>query len=249
MYGQPHFNNRGFKCVLFLAVFAVCWYLGRIFKFDVAYFQGLLAEYPLMLSGIVFILLYVGATTFIWFGPKDVLRIAAAIFFGPYVSTLLVWVGEMGNAAVMFHVSRSLGQEYVQRKLGVGPNQLNKMKDDSSFLGVIAWRINLLAPFRLMDLAYGLTRISFRKYFGAIVLVSVARIFLQQFILSSIGEVLFEEPFTVVQLMLEYFLEHPNVVLYGTAYILVMIAVSIWAVILRSARRNKGAACHKSGSS
>ena len=47
----------------------------------------------------------------------------------------------------MFHLSRTLGREYVQQKFHVKSDDLDKMKDDLTTLGVIAWRINLLAPF------------------------------------------------------------------------------------------------------
>ena len=108
MHGKALFNNKVLKFVLFLVIFAVCWYLGRLFKIDVAHYQGLLSKYPLALSGFIFVLLYVGTTTLLWFGPKDVLRIASAIFFGATVSTLFVWIGEMLNALIMFHLSRIL---------------------------------------------------------------------------------------------------------------------------------------------
>ncbi|MCK5083014.1 MAG: hypothetical protein KAR31_08935, partial [Candidatus Omnitrophica bacterium] len=69
-------NSRGLKFILFLIILTVCWYLGRVFDVDVAYYQGILARYPLALSGLIFVVLYVVTTTFIWFGPKDVLRIS-----------------------------------------------------------------------------------------------------------------------------------------------------------------------------
>ena len=144
-------NNRALKFIVLLIILSACWFLGRVFQVDVSYYQDFLSRYPLALSGLIFVLLYVGTTTFIWFGPKDVLRIASAILFGAYVSTVFVWIGEMINAAIMFYLSRTLGREYVQQRLGVKSEELDKMKDDSSFLGGSAWRINPLVPFRLMD--------------------------------------------------------------------------------------------------
>ncbi|MCK4882926.1 MAG: TVP38/TMEM64 family protein, partial [Candidatus Omnitrophica bacterium] len=205
MVERPQANNKVLKFILFLIVLAVCWYLGRVFDVDVAYYQGILARYPLALSGLIFVVLYVVTTTFIWFGPKDVLRISSAILFGAYVSTVFVWVGEMINSAIMFYLSRVLGREYVQQRFRVKAGELDKMKDDSSFLGVAAWRINPLIPFRLMDLGYGLTRISFKKYFCAIVIISFFRILWLQFILAGIGTSLFQD----ISAMLDYFLANP----------------------------------------
>jgi uncharacterized membrane protein YdjX (TVP38/TMEM64 family) len=125
-------NRKFLKFLLFLSIFLVCWYLGRVFQFDVAYYQAILSRYPLALSGLIFVVLYVATTTFMWFGPKDVLRISSAILFGAYISTVFVWVGEMVNAVIMFHLSRVLGRDYVQQRLGVKPEKLDKMKEDAS---------------------------------------------------------------------------------------------------------------------
>ncbi|MCK5081624.1 MAG: TVP38/TMEM64 family protein, partial [Candidatus Omnitrophica bacterium] len=166
---------------------------------------------------------------------KDVLRISSAILFGVYVSTVFVWVGEMINSAIMFYLSRVLGREYVQQRLRIKAGELDKMKGDSSFLGVTAWRINPLIPFRLMDLGYGLTRISFKKYFCAIVVVSFFRILWLQFILAGIGTSLFGD----VSAMLDYFLANPVVVRYSGIYFLVVIALTIMAVAARALRKRR----------
>ena len=235
MEKRPLIQNQAFKFVLFLIIFAACWYGGRVFHVDVPYYQKILAQYPLAISGLIFVLLYVATTTFVWFGPKDVLRISSAILFGPYVSTVFVWIGEMANALIMFHLSRLLGRGYVQQRLGARPEELDKMKNDSSFLGVIAWRINPLIPFRLMDLGYGLTSISFRKYFLAIIIVSFFRILWLQFIIAGIGVSLFED----ISAMMNYFLAHPLVLRYSVLYFLAVIVITVMAVVARTLRKKK----------
>jgi len=228
-------NKRVLKFILFLIIFSACWYLGRIFKVDIAFYQDFLSEFPLFLSGLIFVVLYVGTTTFIWFGPKDVLRISSAILFGAVVSTVFVWIGEMINAVVMFHLSRILGREYVQQRFRVKSQELDQMKDDSSLLGLIAWRINPLIPFRLMDLGFGLTQVSFRKYFIAIIAISFFRILWLQFILAGIGANLFND----FSAMLNYFLDNQHVVQYSTLYFLAVIVVTIAAVAMRYGKKRK----------
>jgi len=228
-------DRKALKFVFFLVILAVCWYLGRIFKFDISYYQTLLSKYPLALSGLIFVLLYVGTTTFIWFGPKDILRISSAILFGPYVSTAFVWVGEMANAFIMFHLSRVLGRAYVQQKTHVKSEDLDKMKNDASFLGVIAWRTNPLIPFRLMDLGYGLTPVSFRRYLAAISVVSLFRIFWLQFILAGIGASLFKD----ISAMMDYFLAHPRVIQYSVLYFLAVIVITVIAVAARFIKKKQ----------
>ncbi len=228
-------NKKVLKFIFFLIIFAACWYSGRIFKVDVTSIQNLLSGYPLALSGSIFVILYVGTTTFIWFGPKDVLRIASAILFGALVSTLFVWIGEMINAAVMFHLSRILGREYVQQKFRVRSQELDRMKDNSSFLGVFAWRINPLVPFRLMDLGFGLTKISFRKYFIVIFGISFFRILWLQFIIAGIGVNLLKD----IGAMQEYFYSNPKIIYYSVVYFLVVIVVTIAAIVARSLKKRK----------
>jgi len=228
-------NKRVLKFILFLTIFSACWYLGRIFKVDIASYQDFLSRFPLFLSGLIFVVLYVGTTTFIWFGPKDVLRISSAILFGTVVSTVFVWIGEMINAVIMFHLSRILGREYVQQRFRVKSQKLDQMKDDSSLLGLIAWRINPLVPFRLMDLGFGLTQVSFRKYFIAIIAISFFRILWLQFILAGIGTNFFDD-FSV---MLNYFLDNQHVVQYSALYFLAVIVVTIAAVAMRYFKKRK----------
>lgn len=228
-------NKKVLKFIFFLIIFATCWYLGRIYKVDVAFIRDLLSGYSLLLSGSIFVVLYVGTTTFIWFGPKDVLRISSAILFGPLVSTVFVWIGEMVNALVMFTLSRMLGREYVQQKFRVKSQELDRMKDDSSFLGVFAWRINPLIPFRLMDLGYGLTKISFRKYFFAIFAISFFRILWLQFILAGIGVNLLKD----IGAMQEYFYSNPKIIYYSALYFLAVIVVTIAAIVARSLKKRK----------
>ena len=228
-------QNKVLKFTFFLAILGSCWYLGRIFKVDVPYYQTLLSSYPVTISGFIFVLLYVGTTTFIWLGPKDVLRISSAIIFGAMLSTVFVWIGEMINAAIMFHLSRVLGREYVQQRLGVKPEKLDQMKDVSSVLGVIAWRINPLIPFRLMDLGFGLTKITFAKYFFAIIAISFVRIYWLQFILAGIGINIFED----YSSMLKYLQNNPHAIQLSAVYFLVVIVVTVIAVGLRYLRKKR----------
>jgi len=229
------FHNKALKFTLLLAILLACWYLGRIFKIDIASYQTLFSSFPIAISGLIFVLLYVCMTTFIWFGPKDVLRIFSAIFFGAIVSTIFVWIGEMVNAVIMFHLSRVLGQEYVQKRFKCKPEKLDQMKADSSLLGVIAWRINPLVPFRLMDLGYGLTQLPFQKYFIAIVAVSFLRILWLQYILAGIGVNLFEN----FSSLLNYFNENPIIIQYSAIYFLIVIVVTLIAVVARFFRKRK----------
>lgn len=232
---KPKANRKVLKFILFLIIFAVCWYLGRVFKIDGEFYRDSLSGYPLILSGLIFVVLYVVTTTFVWFGPKDVLRISSAFLFGALVSTIFVWIGEMINAWVMFHLSRSLGREYVQQKFRVQSKELDQMKDDYSLLGLAAWRINPLIPFRLMDLGFGLTQVSFQKYLLSIIVISFFRILWLQFILAGIGANLLKD----FGAMMNYFSDNPQIVQYSAYYFLAVVVITIAAVLMRFMRKRK----------
>jgi len=122
------------RFILFLLIMVVFIVLGQAFDLDAASLKERLVNYPLVLSGLIFLLLYVGLTSFCWVGPKDVLRIASALIYGPMVSTLFVWLGELGNATVMFHMSRFFGRGFVEEKFG----RRQKEKESSVFLRYIS---------------------------------------------------------------------------------------------------------------
>jgi len=260
MFLKNLFQNRIVRFVLFLAVLFLFGYIWKTFGVNAAYYQELFSNYPTM-SVLIFVLLYVGTTTFVWFGPKDILRISSAVFFGASVSTALVWIGEMINALIMFHLSRVLGQEFVAKRLRTKTKKLDNIKNDSSLLGVMALRINPLVPFRIMDLGYGLTRISCLKYLAGISVVSIVRIYWLQYILAEPGVNLFTEISMALNALMngsamtadqmvtlassvflkitDYFIENPKFLRYSCIYFLAVAIVTVIAVIARLLRKQK----------
>lgn len=254
------FQSKILKFILFLVVLYIFSCVWKHFGLDVTYFQKLLSRYP-TLSGLIFVLLYVGTTTFIWFGPKDVLRISSAILLGAYFSTVVVWIGEMINAFIMFNLSRIMGQEYVEQRLRAKATKIGEMKKNSSLLSIIALRINPLVPFRIMDLGYGLTQTSFKKYLAGIAVVSFIRIYWLQYILAEPGTNLFTNISEIINsfmnnsvitadtalkmseditfIFVDYFIKNPVFLYYSYIYFLVVFVISIVAVIVRVLRKEK----------
>ena len=103
MEGKLFRQNRTFKFLILIAILIVCFLMGRYFHIDYDYYRTLLSKYPPVISGFIFISLYVGVTTFAWFGPKDVFRVVGAILFGPVMSTVCIYISEMANAAILFY--------------------------------------------------------------------------------------------------------------------------------------------------
>jgi uncharacterized membrane protein YdjX (TVP38/TMEM64 family) len=235
MEGKSFYQNRTFKFLILIAILAVCFLMGRYFHIDYDYYRTLISKYPPVISGFIFISLYVGVTTFAWFGPKDVFRVVGAILFGPVMSTVCIWISEMANAAILFYLSRFFGRGFVQQKFRLKSKQLDNVKNESGISGIVALRINPLVPFRLMDLGYGLTQVGFAKYFFVILLASLPRIFWLQYILTHVGESLFKD----VPAVITYLMENTFILKYSALYFLSVLVLTIMAVIVKYFKRRR----------
>jgi len=252
MERKTFYNNQTFRFFSFVLILFIFLTLGKFFRFDFNSFRIFLSQFPLILSGLIFIGLYVVLTTLIWFGPKDILRIASALLFGAYVSTGFICVSELVNAIILFSLSRRLGRDFVVQKFNIKVNDVEKMKKDTSFFSSLALRSNPFIPFRLQDIAAGLSRASFKKYFWAIALASPFRIFWLQYILADVGEnvmMLFSfnmniktfahmESDAFLNLLrqhpfVQYLMENPFILKYSGYYFLGVLFLSALAIVVK----------------
>jgi len=233
-------NNKN-RFILLIVFILACWFLGRYFKLDLEYYRNFLSQFPLALSGLLFIAIYVFTTTFVWFGPKDILRLSSAILFGGTISTVFVTIAELFNATILFYLSRKLGRGYIKQKFKVKDALLDQAKKDSGFFGIIAFRLNLLFPLRFIDLGYGLTHIHFKKYLILSILSTPFRIFLQQYIMAVVGEKLI----TDVAYTIKMVQEDSFIMTYSLGYFIVLVIVTLTALILRTLRKRKSATRHE----
>ena len=229
------FVNPTVRFFLLIAFLIGLWFLGKAFQIDLDKVHAWLARYPLWISGAGFIALYVGITTLLWVGTIDFFRTTAAFLFGPYWSTLFVYIAEILNASILFMISRKLGREFVEHKFHLKEKDLRYTKSDSGFWWALALRLNPLVPFRFMDLGFGLTKLSFPKYFTAVVLGSPLRIFWLQFIIAGVGEIMFQDKAALVN----YLLSHTNVLFLSGIYFVGVVVLTIVAIVASAIKRRK----------
>ena len=129
------------KFVLFLLLILLFLVIGKIFPIDQEWCRSFLTGYSLLWSGIIFIVLYVVITFFIWLGPKDIFRITAAVVYGAYWSTLFVYAAEMTNVIVLFSFSRKLGRGFVESRLKGGMQRLDEIIATTSFWSIFFLRL------------------------------------------------------------------------------------------------------------
>lgn len=220
-------QSKLFKFLTLLFFLLLSWIFSQIFKFEITTTRAFFAEFSPFLSGIIFVILYVLLTTVILFGPRDIFRIAAAIIFGAKTSTLFVWIAETINAVVSFYLSRLLGREFVKEKLKDKFTQAEGAKGKIRSLQVFTLRINPLIPFRVMDLGYGLSTISLKRYFFISLIASLPRIFWLQYIIAGAGEKILTSPLSLIP----YLVENQFLIVYSALYFFAVIVLSIVAFL------------------
>ena len=111
---------------------------------------------------ILYIGIYVIATALVL--PSTVLNLLGGAFFGPWLGTLWTSLAAVIAAVITFAFTRTIGQEWVARKLG---NKLQAMDVELQQGGVyyiFAIRLLPIIPYGLVNFAAGLTSISLRDY-------------------------------------------------------------------------------------
>ena len=201
------------------------WQIGKIVNFSDAQYENFLLQFPVFVSGLIFVFLYVIVTFFAWLA-KDILKIVAAILFGAYISTFLIWIAEMINAAVLFYFSRTFGKDFVQGILKGKARSLNEKIGKAGFWGLFVLRAFPLVPFRFLDLAAGLTKTSFWRYFILVVFASPVRIFWIQFILSGVGVAIVKDPTVLIRYLSE------NELIFVLSFVYLVISI-VFVFLLR----------------
>lgn len=174
---------------------------------NVVSFKQYLSRLPSGVSESIFILLYLVL-------PKDVLRITGAVIYGAYLSSVLVMIGEVFSLIIFFQLSRKFGRAFVEKRLKEKMAQVDAVVVDTSWGAIFMLRFFPVIAFRVLDLGFGLTKISFGRYFAISLLASPVRIFLIQ-LMWSLG------PGTVMnpERMSEYFNAHPLIAVVLMAYV------------------------------
>ncbi|MBD3246115.1 MAG: hypothetical protein GF333_03800 [Candidatus Omnitrophica bacterium] len=211
-------HSPKFRFGLFLLLLVVVFFAGQAYSLQVNQFLSRIRALPLLFSGLVFILVYVGGTFIFWY-LKDPLKLAAAVIFGALLSTALIYVSEVINAWIFFRLSRALGKDYMESKLKGRGKRLYARLEETNLRTVILLRAIPLVPYRILDLCFGLSKFPFRKYLIAVLIASPPRIFFIQFPLAAVKE------FSPEKIM-DYFLTHPLVYAGYLVYVLASVIIA-----------------------
>jgi uncharacterized membrane protein YdjX (TVP38/TMEM64 family) len=97
----------------------------------------------------------------------------AGALYGPWLGSAVVFVGASGGAIVVFLLGRSWLRGWARRRLAATPKLLaiEQAVSREGLKLVLLTRLSPAFPFSLLNLAYGLSEVSFRDY--AIGLVAI----------------------------------------------------------------------------
>jgi len=215
-------SSKRFKFILFIAFLAFCWLTGWFLKIDQDSVKDYLGHFPLALSGVIFVVLYVGVTFSMW-AAKDLFKLVGALLYGAPLSAFLIWIAESLNAALLFLLARSMGRGFVEKRMGTRYARLDERIESLSFGDLLFLRAVILIPFRFQDLAAGLTRMDLKRYLSAVLLGSPLRIFVVQFFLvvfmASFGKDIMKTA--------EYLAAHRGIFFFSMAYALATVLLVV----------------------
>jgi len=221
-------SNTTKRFILLFFILILCWYTGTTLQADFQDFKAIILKFPLAVSGLVFVVLYVGVTFFAWL-TKDWFKIIGAVVFGAYMSTLLIWIAEVINATILFNLSRKLGRGFIEEKFKGRFGKLDTLIENHGFWSIFALRIIPVVPFRFLDLIYGLTKVPLKQYLTIVLLASPLRIFFIQFVLAAVGESILQSPdiSKLLAMLTDYFLKNQVVLWGGFAYFIAAMVIML----------------------
>ncbi len=98
------------------------------------------------------------------------LNLMIAMIFGPFWGVLYGLAGAMLSAALMFETGRTIGKRFLRRLMGPRLQQLDRKFSDAGTIGVTAIRFIPIAPYGAMNLAAGVSSVSFFDYLAGTLL-------------------------------------------------------------------------------
>jgi uncharacterized membrane protein YdjX (TVP38/TMEM64 family) len=140
------------------------------------------------ISFLIYILLIVLGVIFAPIHPF-IFYIAGGIFFGPYLSWVLIMVGVTIGSSIAFKISKRYGRKFVEKN--VSKNNIarfDKISDKYGSLSIFLLRVNPLTSSDIWSYIAGLTRIKFWKFLMWTLLGLAPAIFVQVYFGKAIGE-------------------------------------------------------------
>lgn len=121
--------------------------------------------------------------------PGGVLSVGAGFFFGLWWGFLIALVGNVGGAAISFFISRSIGRQWLRRKLSRNQTlvALEPAIEKEGWKIILLSQLHPLFPTSLLNYLYGLTQIRFRTCMLWVAIGQAPGLFLYSY-LGTLGQ-------------------------------------------------------------
>src|SRR5437868_8422262 len=121
--------------------------------------------------------------------PGGVLSVGAGFFFGLWWGFLIALAGNVGGAAISFFISRSIGRQWLKRKLMRNHTMvaLQPAIEKEGWKIILLSQLHPLFPTSLLNYLYGLTRIRFRTCMLWVAIGQAPGLFLYSY-LGTLGQ-------------------------------------------------------------
>jgi uncharacterized membrane protein YdjX (TVP38/TMEM64 family) len=153
---------------------------GWFFKVDLKKVLETLRAVPLYFSGPLFVVLFVVGTFFLWY-LHDPLYVISALVYGAFWGTFFLYIAHLLNALIFFQMSAKMGADFVDKKVSPKYHRIYEAMGRLSFGWLFLLRSVPVIPYRVQDMAFGLSRYSLRKYMLVAALASPLRLFWMQY--------------------------------------------------------------------
>lgn len=121
--------------------------------------------------------------------PGGVLSVGAGFFFGLWWGFLIALVGNVGGAAISFFISRSVGRQWLKRKLlrNKTLSALEPAIEKEGWKIILLSQLHPLFPTSLLNYLYGLSRVRFRTCMLWVAIGQAPGLFLYSY-LGTLGQ-------------------------------------------------------------
>jgi uncharacterized membrane protein YdjX (TVP38/TMEM64 family) len=98
--------------------------------------------------------------------PASIPTLAAGILFGPVEGSIVAMAGGTAGACAAYWIGRLLARDWVARRVARSRRftALDNAVDEHGLTVVILSRLSPIAPYAILNYAFGLTKVSFWKY-------------------------------------------------------------------------------------
>ena len=154
-------------CALLLALLAALWATSPLAgRYELGTTLDIIQRWgahPSAILVVIGVYLLAGMTLF----PLTILNLAAGVLFGPFWGFVSGFAGSLASACFLYSLGERLGRARVRRLSGPWLNQISCHIGGRGFFTVLLLRLAPMAPFSVVNLVIGASRINFRSFVSA----------------------------------------------------------------------------------